>query len=288
MSTQSTTPSSVGVAPWRPLFLSHLSKLDSPEFVLSSLSPAPAGSSTPYLPRARYCVFRGMWAELPENKHYDGPKNARVYESDLPTFTTDVRMHKVPEIVASSPGHGDASQSQGSGGGGPVEAVFWIKAAATQWRFKGDAYIVGPDIEGSEAERSGVRTVKSKIGERMRVVKEDGKDDWSWETEVVGHFGNMSPGMRGSFKNPVPGSAVSLAPGNTALALGQKVKGLDDEVARSNFRVVVIRPDEVEQLDLSDPDKARRWSFTYVGPKGGEAAQKGADIGEWKMEELWP
>jgi pyridoxamine 5'-phosphate oxidase len=112
-------------------------------------------------------------------------------------------MAKVPEIFASSQGHGDTNQSQGSGGGGPVEAVFWIKDVMTQWRIRGEAYVVGQDIEGSGEESSGTRTVKSKIGERMRVVKEEGKDSWSWSKELTAHFGNLNPAMRGTFKNPM-------------------------------------------------------------------------------------
>jgi pyridoxamine 5'-phosphate oxidase len=204
MSTTAKTPSGTGVAPWRPLFLSHIEKMPSPEFVFTSLHPAPPGSSVPYVPRARYCVFRGMWGELPENKHYDPswPKNERVYESDMLTLTTDVRMAKVPEIFASSKGHGTEDQSQGSGGGGPVEAVFWVKGEMTQWRVRGEAYVVAEDIEGAhgEEESSGVRTVKSRVGERMRVVREEGKESWSWGTELTAHFGNLAPGMRGSFK----------------------------------------------------------------------------------------
>jgi pyridoxamine 5'-phosphate oxidase len=289
MSTQATTPASTGPAPWRPLFLNHLSKLDSPEFAFSSLQPnEDKNASTPYVPRVRYCIYRGMWAEGPSNKHNTAEQNERVYESDLPTFTTDVRMSKVPEVFASSAGHGDVSQSQGSGGGGPVEAVFWIKDVMTQWRFRGEAYIIGPDIEGSGDESSGVRTVKSKIGERLRVIKEEGKDGWSWDRELTAHFGNLSPGMRGSFKNPAPGTPVSIPPSDKELALGQKVTGNHDEVARRNFRVVVIVPNEVEQLDLSEPDKARRLKYTYVGPKGGFTGQSGEDVGEWKKEELWP
>ena len=186
-------------APWKSLFLEHLAKLSSPEFVLSTLHPAPKGSSTPYIPHARYCIFRGMWAELPENKHNDAPMNERVYESEMPTFTSDVRMEKIPEIFASSAGHGDKSQSQGSGGGGPVEAVFWVKEVGTQWRIKGEAYVVAEDIEGGGEESSGVRTVKSEVGGRMRLVKEGGEKDWSWGKELTAQFGNCSPGMRGEF-----------------------------------------------------------------------------------------
>lgn len=79
-----------------------------------------------------------MWAELPENKHNDAPRNEQVFESDMLTLTTDVRMAKVPEIFASGAGHGSVGQSQGSGGGGPVEAVFWVKEVGTQWRFRGE------------------------------------------------------------------------------------------------------------------------------------------------------
>jgi pyridoxamine 5'-phosphate oxidase len=278
-----TTLSSIGVAPWRPLFLTHLSKLDSPEFVLSSLQPnASSSAATPYLPRARHCIFRGMWGSLPENKHNEARKNDKVYDSDMLTFTTDARMEKVTQIFASSAGHGEVEQSQGSGGGGPVEAVFWIKDVMTQWRFKGEAYIIGPDIEGTGEESSGVRTVKSRVGEGMRVVKEKCKGDWSWQREVGAHFGNLSPGMRGSFKNPAPGTPVGTSP-KPGEGLGQKVSGPleEDEVARRNFRVVVIKANEVEQLDLTEPDKARRWRFTYVGPEGG-------GLGEWNKEELWP
>ena len=197
--TMSTTtqPKTIGVAPWRPQFLSHISKMPSPEFVLATVAPAPKDSPTAYLPRARTCIYRGLWAELPDNHHNKAPRNERIYESDLLTFTTDVRMSKIPEIFASSAGHGDVSQSQGSGGGGPVEAVFWVKETKTQWRFSGTAFVVAGDVKGDGEESSGVRTLKSEIGSRMRLVKEEKKDEWSWERELSAHFGNCSPGMRG-------------------------------------------------------------------------------------------
>lgn len=111
-------------------------------------------------------------------------------------------MQKVGELFASSAGHAAKDeQVQGSGGGGPCEAVFWVKEKGTQWRIKGTAFVVAPDIEGGEDEResSGVRTVKSEIGGRMRVVEgaQDKEGEWSWGRELTGHFGNCSPGMRG-------------------------------------------------------------------------------------------
>lgn len=184
-------------APWKAQFESHISKMDSPEFVLATLHEAPPGSTIPYLPRARYCIYRGMWAELPENKHNSAPKNERMYGSDLPTFTTDVRMEKVWELFETGPGKAEKrEQTLGSGGGGPVEAVFWIGEVKTQWRIKGSAWIVAPDVDSAE-ESSGVRSLKAQIGERMRIVKEGSQEDWSWARELTGHFGNCSPGMRG-------------------------------------------------------------------------------------------
>ncbi|KAI7223194.1 26S proteasome regulatory subunit [Hortaea werneckii] len=205
----------------------------------------------------------------------------RNYESELPTFTTDVRMNKPIEIFSSSSGHAkDESQAKGSGGGGPCEAVWWIKGdTMVQWRMKGEAFIVGDDIEGEgeqSKESSGVRTAKSEIGSRMRVVKEEGRDQWSWKRELVGHFGNISPGMRGSFKNPPPGQPVDQ-PYDTNLKTGEKVTTLDDPVSRSNFRVVVIKPEEVESTDLSDPVKARRQRYTYD-----------KSTGKWTHVETWP
>lgn len=192
-------------APWKSQFNEHMQKMDSPEFVFSSLHPAPKDSPVPYLPRARYVIFRGFWAELPENKHNEAPKNERNYESELFTFTSDVRMNKPLEIFASSSGHAkDESQAQGSGGGGPCEAVWWVKEVMTQWRVKGEAFVIGEDMEGDgeqSKESSGVRTVKSEVGSRMRIVKDEGKDKWSWKTELVGHFGNLPPGTRGECLN---------------------------------------------------------------------------------------
>jgi hypothetical protein len=255
--------------------------MGSPEFVLSTLHPVVADEATPaataYVPRARYCVFRGMWAELPENKHNKATMNPRVYESELPTCTTDVRMQKVEDIFSSSKGRAEkASQMQGSGGGGPVEAVWWIKEVGTQWRMRGEAFVVGPDIESGEVERSGARTVKSEVGRRMRVVSPGQEGEWSWEKELTAHFGNNSPAIRGSFRAPPPGQAVGQ-PFDERLKLGEGVDDLEDEVARQNFRVVVIRPSEVEQLDLSDPKTARRYTFSYDD-----------STGKWNSEERWP
>ncbi|KAI4133555.1 MAG: hypothetical protein LQ341_006151, partial [Variospora aurantia] len=83
-----------------------------------------------------------------------------------------------------------------------------------------------------------------------------------------------------SWRNPPPGTLVKGEPDQDH-QLAQKVEDLEDPIARSNFRVVVIKADEVEQTDISDPATARRWKYTLVSD-----AQDGK--GEWTTEELWP
>ncbi|KAJ9137232.1 Zn 2cys6 transcription factor [Pleurostoma richardsiae] len=275
-------PGSTAPAPWRSLFLEHIGTMKLPTFVLSTLHPArTSGDSVAAAhPRARTCVFRGLWAELPPaGDRNPAPRNPPLYASDLPAFTTDARMQKAPEIA-------------GSGGGGPVEAVFWAPGAQTQWRVRGAAWVLGPDAdgEGDEAARAALlarmRRRSASAGEAGGKEEEEERH-WSWAREVTGHFGNLAPGMRGSFRNPPPGTPRNVPPGEGE-GLGQKVEDLEDPLARENFRVVVIVPEEVDQVDLSDPEDVRRYLYTYVGPAG-KVLHDGAEIvGEWEKVELWP
>lgn len=83
----------------------------------------------------------------------------------------------------------------------------------------------------------------------------------------------------GTFRVPPPGQPRSKVPDDPALGLGQKVTDLHDPVARKNFRVVVIQPEEVERLDLSNQEDVRRWKWTLVDDQSGS---------HWVETELWP
>ncbi|KJZ78039.1 hypothetical protein HIM_02676 [Hirsutella minnesotensis 3608] len=267
--------SALSEAPWRSTFLSHVEKQDSPVFTLSSLRSVSSGASSSseasWEPRARYVVFRGMWACLPVNPKNTADLNPDAYTSHLPTITTDVRMDKTPELMADSAAA--ASSTTSSGGGGPVEAVFWVDEVKTQWRLRGRSYLVGPDVETDAA-----APVRDALKRHMRRTGAGADASWSWAKELTAHFGNLSPAMRGSFRNPPPGTPLSRKPDESeGLGLGQKVTTLDDSVARANFRVVVIVPEEVDRLDLSNPERGRRWNYKLDG-----------DGGEWKITELWP
>ena len=256
-------------APWRSDFLAHVNEMDSPTFVLSTLHRLETSSSTASdaAPRSRTVVFRGLWASLPVDSKNAAELNPDSYESDLPTITTDARMEKASEIIQGD-GRGDLDAGPPSGGGGLVEATFWAAKARTQWRLRGRAYVLGPDIDSDTA-----GPVREAIEPYMRVVGNN-TDSWSWNREVTAHFGNMSPIMRGSFRNPRPGAPLTEKP-EAGQGLGQTVDDLHDKLARKNFRVVVIVPEELDRVDLSDPKQGRRWNYKNHGDS-------------WEVVELWP
>jgi hypothetical protein len=61
------------------------------------------------------------------------------------------------------------------------------------------------------------------------------------------------------------------------------VEDLEDEVARRNFRVVVIVPQEVDLVDLSDMKNPKRWLFVLR-----EDSSEAKIPGEWEKVEVWP
>ncbi|OOF91429.1 hypothetical protein ASPCADRAFT_211238 [Aspergillus carbonarius ITEM 5010] len=248
------------LAPW----LSSLkSQLTSPSattsFTLSTIGQSSHGYP---VPRARTVEFRGFFPSL--SLHPSAVKslkeqgiglNPDIYESEMIAVTTDVRMEKVGELGAS---------------GGVVEAMLWLGEMGKQWRVRGRGFVLG----GSEGESES----KEVVGRGLRRKDEgDGDGEWTWERQVDMYFANHSPAMRGTFRNPPPGTPRSQDPENPQLKLGQKVEDLRDEVARANFRVLVIRPEEVERLDLQDPANVTRTRWTAV--RDGEA---------WEEVELWP
>ncbi|KAL4919858.1 pyridoxamine 5'-phosphate oxidase-domain-containing protein [Aspergillus aurantiobrunneus] len=255
-----TTPA----APWRALFLASLEKSKSTSFSLTTIAHTPTHKP---VPRSRTVEFRGFWPKPASTLHPSGLEalkaqniglNPDVYESDLLSVTTDARMQKTGQLAGSD---------------GVVEGVFWFEEVSAQWRVRGRAVAVG----GSGAEE---REARERVHRAMR-VKGHGEGDvkgWDWERQVAIYFANHSPVMRGTFKNPPPGRPRSEAPSDPQLKLGQKVEDLRDPIARGNFRVLLICPEEMERLDFSNPDDVRRTNWALVEN----------DEGRWKETELWP
>ncbi|KAK4204074.1 pyridoxamine 5'-phosphate oxidase-domain-containing protein [Triangularia verruculosa] len=291
------SPPSPPPAPWKDPFSSHLSHLTPPIFTLATLHPVPQhlspSISIPVLPRARTCVFRGFFASLPSNPHNPAPLNPPTFTSDLLTFTTDARMSKTAEIFDTAGGTSQTASGGPSGGGGPVEAVFWVDETKTQWRVRGTAWVLGPDVD---SDSDGAMKVREVLRQRMRKLEEKGGEEWEFGREVTAHFGNLSPVMRGSFRGPESGAPVDY---HQKAKLGERVEDLGDVVARGNFRVVVIVPEEVDRVDLREEVRPRRWLYTYRGEQqqrqqGEEGDGQGAKLaggkleGEWEVVELWP
>lgn len=131
--------------------------------------------------------------------------------------------------------------------------------------------MIGPDIDSDEAS-----SVREAVKPHMRHVGQTEK--WSWSRELTAHFGNLSPFMRGTFRNPPPGTPLTEKP-EEGLGLGQTVDDLDDEIARANFRVLVLVPEEIDRVDLSDPERGQRWNYKL---------ERTGDGSSWRETELWP
>ncbi|CAG8232919.1 unnamed protein product [Penicillium salamii] len=255
-------------APWRDLLDSQLKQTPGYEFTIATIG---YDSQQRPVPRLRTCGCRGFFPEL--ELHPKGQEamdqqverggNPSVYESDMLTFTTDARMEKLPQLESS---------------GQAIEAVFWLKDLMTQWRIKGTAYAIGnPQGEDAEDERNSRQEIKK----ALRATNNDNSlSTWTWEKAVTKYFANHSPVARGSFRNPPPGQPKHLNPSNSELKLGQKVTDLHDPVARANFRVVVIKPEEVERLDLTDQDNGKRWNWKIIGSNDTSTC--------WNETEVWP
>jgi hypothetical protein len=218
-----------------------------------------------------------MWASLPVNPKNKAELNPEgVYESDLLTITTDCRMEKIRELFRSQGSEKDVSES---GEGGPVEAVFWIEETNTQWRIRGRAIVVGPDIDEEVSS-----STRADLKRYMRLLSSssgaDNQTNWSFSRELTAHFGNLSPATRASFRNPPPGTPLKREELSPGLGLGQKVEDLEDEIARKNFRVVIVIPEEVDQVDLTNPEEGKRWNYAL--------RDGGKETATWEVTELWP
>jgi len=155
--------------------------------------------------------------------------------------------------------------------------------------------VAADDIEGGEeAQNSGTVTVKAELGRYMRGKSDSDHaqgNDWSWKREIENSFENLSPMMRGTFKNPPPGQPLSEGKDESAgEALGQKAGHLSEEpLARKNFRVCIITPEQVEAVDLTDPANCTRQIWTLAEEAGGPGGKQPSEsVGEWNMIETWP
>lgn len=175
-------------APWKDAFLADVQSMEGQEFAFSSLHQT-QHSETFSAPRSRFCAFRCFWTELPPNPLNPAERNPNVFKSELPVFTTDVRTSKIEDLFEVD------EDTKLSGGGGACEAVWWARGGLTQWRVRGQAFVIAPDIESSH---SGAQSARSSIALRMHQINSQAANEWSWATELTAIFGDLSPTKRGS------------------------------------------------------------------------------------------
>ncbi|KAF3904193.1 hypothetical protein AA313_de0210099 [Arthrobotrys entomopaga] len=280
---------SLSPAPWKQALISHVQSLACPTFTLATAAIS-GGTVSPHV---RTLIYRGFYGELPPNKHNPQPGNTG-YSSDLITFTTDKRMEKfkdLGEIEGVSTSSSSPSAAAAAATTNNVEACFWIPSKENamigkQWRIRGRCFVLPRDIDTTSG--GGETTTKKWLTERLR-GKQGGKGEgFDFGKEYKAHFGNLSPVLRGSFRNPLPGAPKELGTGGLTPKSPIGDDELNQEVALDNFRVVVIEPTRVEYLDLEGPLK-----LIWV-PVGGEAEKNemlekfGKVDGDWREVEVWP
>ncbi|EWC48674.1 hypothetical protein DRE_01896 [Drechslerella stenobrocha 248] len=270
-------------APWRALLSSNIQTLACPTFSLATVSNA-SGAAVPHV---RTIVYRGFYGELPVTQYNPNPGNPG-YSSDLIAFTTDKRMEKFNHLGGAD---GVPLSSSPSAGNNNVEACFWIPPSTgnpiigKQWRIRGKCYVLPRDLDSND-ERA--ENTKAWL---IETIRKDGGGDgeqFDFSREYKAHFGNLSPPLRGSFRNPHPGAPKEL--GDQGLKSSRPIgdNELDEEVARANFRVCVIEPTRVEYLNLEGPSR------TLWVPVGGEVEKieqlevVGKVTDGWREVDLWP
>lgn len=175
-------------APWKDAFLADVQSMEGQVFAFSSLHHR-RYSETSSAPRSRFCAFRCFWTELSPNPLNPSERNPNVFNSELPVFTTDVRTSKIEDLFEVD------EDPDLSGGGGACEAVWWARGSLTQWRLRGQAFVIAADIESSH---SGAQSARSSIALRMHQINSQAANEWSWATELTAIFGDLSPTKRGS------------------------------------------------------------------------------------------
>jgi len=197
-------------------------------FSLATIRPGPNPR-----PAVRTVGFRGFIGEPKDNKP-DTPDKFRganpPAQSSLILLSTDALMSKVSEI---------------EGTGGVYEVCWWHAGTNQQIRFSGVAHLLrrNAKIEFPEARLK-------------KYISVQGEGGWSWEAERERMWRSHKPGLRGSFRNPPPGSPLDSENKKKklkAVELDGDDDGPDAQEAKERFSLVVLEITELEILDLDPP-----------------------------------
>jgi pyridoxamine 5'-phosphate oxidase len=218
---------------------------DSLFFSLATLKPGPNPR-----PAVRTVGFRGFIGEPKDDKPDKLPGGNPPAQSSLILMSTDTLMSKVEEIEQT---------------GGVYEVCWWHSGTNQQIRFSGTAHLLrrNAKIEFPETQLKQYILVK-------------GSGEWSWEAERERMWKAHKPGLRGSFRNPPPGSPLDSAWKREKLKvveLDGDDDGPDAREAKERFSLVVLEITELEILDLDPPPVA-----THVNSQILTRVCRGSDI----------
>ena len=221
--------------PWKNAVKTILQKnlddghMESLNLVLGTIKPG----LTPR-PAVRTVVFRGFVGEP-----RDGDTRSKLpggnppAESSLFLVSTDALMEKVGELEKSN---------------GVFEVCWWHAGTNQQIRFNGTAHLYRPNA-----------VVEFPETHLKRYIKTDG--EWMWEKERTRLWKSHKPGMRGSFRNPPPGSPLDAEKKKKLqmVELGADDDGPDAREAKERFSLVVLEVTDLEILDLDPPPVLHRF-----------------------------
>jgi pyridoxamine 5'-phosphate oxidase len=222
--------------PWKKLVADILQKnlddghKESLNFNLATIKPGPKPR-----PAVRTVVFRGFVGETiedsPPSKLPGGNPPAR---SSLFLVSTDALMAKVEELEQSS---------------GAFEVGWWHAGTNQQIRFNGIAHLYRRNASIAFPE------VRLK-----QYIQTSG--DWTWEAERDRLWKSHRPVMRGSFRNPHPGTPMNAEKQKKlqVVELDEEDDGPDAREAKDRFTLVVLEVMEIEILDLDPPPVPPRCS----------------------------
>jgi len=181
-------------------------------------------------PSVRTVIFRGFVGESrEENEPEKLPGGNPPAQSSLIVVTTDALMPKVSELETSD---------------GVFEVSWWQAGTNQQIRFNGKAHIYRPN--------PAITFPEEELNKYIDVGKKGG---WTWENERERLWRSHRPVMRGSFRNPQPGTLLDdekrkkLRP----VELAADDDGPEAQEAKQRFSLVVLQVLELEILDLDPP-----------------------------------
>jgi len=217
--------------PWKKLVTEILQKnLDNGHVGSLNFSFATIKRGPKPRPSVRTVVFRGFVGEAREEQSSERlPGGNPPAQSSLIVITTDALMPKVAELEASH---------------GVFEVSWWHAGTNQQIRFSGKAHIFRPDTIVSFPE-----------DELKKYITVKGGGDWTWENERERLWKAHRPGMRGSFRNPPPGTPLDEEKRKKLrhVELDAEDNGPEAQEAKKRFALLVLEVFELEVLNLDPP-----------------------------------